>query len=546
MTVVARPLAKTGRGPDAVARAQRHGALGERKLTWARLVRLMPLAGVLAAQALLTGRLLHLGPVSGNEAFAIYSGHQLIHELWHGGGSPFYEGYSSGAPVIYPVLAASADYLGGLVLVRLVSMAFMLIATTLLYLSGRRAFGYWPAVSGAALFAALWTTHYVGSDATHDAMSLALLSAAAYAAVRSAAPAPLAPTGTWLLLVPVLLLAANATSYQTMLFDPVVIGLSALLTRGGWRRSLRRALALTISVAVLLVTGALLAGSSYLKGILATALDRPGRDIGDPHAATQRSVLLHTTSWIGAVLCVAVAGFLIALAFRRDRRDSAVLAILAIAGLLGAIQGIWLRSLTLLAGHEGIGAWFACVAAGGALAGLAELVRSRSAKGLIAGVAVAVAVLVGAADFTRGATFPLGGASGIRRAAALTPYIHPGRQHYLISYYTDVIYYLRQSPGWRQITGQDNIDYPVPGHPGRFLSGRLGFEAAIRNHWFAVVSIPAGQAHGPDAWERMALAQVRMTPGYVLVSRIGGLIYVYRPGRQRAPTSGTRAAQAVS
>ena len=24
----------------------------------------------------------------------IYSGHQLIYEMWHGGGSPYYEGYS--------------------------------------------------------------------------------------------------------------------------------------------------------------------------------------------------------------------------------------------------------------------------------------------------------------------------------------------------------------------------------------------------------------------------------------------------------------------
>ncbi len=58
-------------------------------------------------------------------------------ELWHGGGSPYFETYLSGAPVIYPVLAAMADHAGGLVAVRLMSLAFMLAATTCLYATTR-------------------------------------------------------------------------------------------------------------------------------------------------------------------------------------------------------------------------------------------------------------------------------------------------------------------------------------------------------------------------------------------------------------------------
>ena len=108
-------------------------------------------------------RLLHASFANGDESLYIYSGHQLIHEFWHGGGSPYYETYFSGAPVIYPVLAAMADHIGGLVLVRLMSLAFILTATGLLYATARRLFGYWPAVVAIGLFAALGITQSLGA-----------------------------------------------------------------------------------------------------------------------------------------------------------------------------------------------------------------------------------------------------------------------------------------------------------------------------------------------------------------------------------------------
>ena len=100
-------------------------------LTW------VPLALILAAQALLTVRLSTGAFASGDEGRYIYAGHQLIYELWHGGGSPYYETFFSGAPVIYPILAAMADHIGGLVAVRLMSLVFMMTATTTLFLITR-------------------------------------------------------------------------------------------------------------------------------------------------------------------------------------------------------------------------------------------------------------------------------------------------------------------------------------------------------------------------------------------------------------------------
>jgi hypothetical protein len=75
------------------------------------LLQWMPLVVILVAQATLSARLLSAYSASSDESLYIYSGHQLIYELWHGGGSPYYEEWLSGAPVLYPLLAALADHL---------------------------------------------------------------------------------------------------------------------------------------------------------------------------------------------------------------------------------------------------------------------------------------------------------------------------------------------------------------------------------------------------------------------------------------------------
>ena len=52
------------------------------------LLATIPVVAILVVQAFLAIRILHATSASGDEAIYIYSGHELIHELWHGGGSP--------------------------------------------------------------------------------------------------------------------------------------------------------------------------------------------------------------------------------------------------------------------------------------------------------------------------------------------------------------------------------------------------------------------------------------------------------------------------
>ena len=68
---------------------------------------------------------------------------------------PPFPTYFCGAPVIYPPLGALADSAGGLTGARLLSLAFMLGSTLLLWDLTRRLFGRRAAFFAAALFALL-------------------------------------------------------------------------------------------------------------------------------------------------------------------------------------------------------------------------------------------------------------------------------------------------------------------------------------------------------------------------------------------------------
>src|ERR1019366_3364814 len=275
----------------------RHRRPASRTLAFPRAVPVLRVVAILVMQAVLSIRLAHVGIASDDEGLYIYSGHQLIHELWHGGGSPYYETYFSGAPVIYPVLAAMVDHVGGLVLVRQMSGVFILGATWLLYATTRWIFGYWPAVTAAGLFASLGVTQFLSAYATYDAMALMLMAAAAYCAVRAATD----HRNRWLLLIPVILLVANATKYASTLFDPVVILLAALMVRDrGWKRVLQRATVLTCTSLVMFAVAVLLAGTTYLKGVLDTTLARSGTAFFQVPAAPH-VVALHSWDWIGVI-----------------------------------------------------------------------------------------------------------------------------------------------------------------------------------------------------------------------------------------------------
>jgi Dolichyl-phosphate-mannose-protein mannosyltransferase len=505
-----------------------------------RLLTAVPVAAILAMQAFMSFRLLNANGASFDEALYIYSGHQLIHEMWHGGGSPYYENYFSGAPVIYPVLAAMLDHAGGLELVRIVSGLFMLIATGLLFATARELFGYWPAVIAAGLFAALGITQGLGAYATFDALSLMLMAFAAYCAVKAANNA------RWLLAIPVILLLANATKYASVLFDPVVIMLAALTLRTeGWRRVWHRAAILASVTLALMAIAVALAGTGYLKGIVfTTILRKTGTGILNINPASPPAIFAFSWDRIGLIVIIGVLALIVALAVPRERSSLPLLALFVVAGLLVTLEAIHLKDLTSVNKHDDFGAWFTAMAAGYALARGVELTRNRYVRVVWA---MSALLIVPAMLHVYGNHRPIATAANMNDAIGIVPYlqVNSSNRYLLGGQLAEAILYDFHLPIiWSRLSTDNYIQYPVPGRggnasgsvPGRvcttmapdcvYLQGPEAARTAIRAHWFAVISF-IGQFQLPI--DTVELDTVRATPGYRLISNAGGPTYIYIP-----------------
>jgi hypothetical protein len=514
-----------------------------------RLARWVPLAVILAAQAVLSLRLFHLGIASDDEARYIYSGHQLIFELWHGGGSPYYETFFSGSPVMYPVLAAMVDHVAGLAAVRLMSTVFMLTATGTLFASAKHLVGYWPGMAAAGLFAGLGLTQDLGAYATYDAMSLALIALAAFCAVHTADGDSHATR--WLVLVPAALVAANATKYASILFDPVVMGMAALqVADQGGRRVISRFAVLAASTGFVLGLATLLAGSAYLKGIMLTTIDRPGG--AQPALGAFRTpsgaIIGESWSWIGAVLALGATATLLALLFWDDKKSVALPALLSVAGLLVTAEALHLHSDESLRKHDDFGAWFTCIAAAYAFAYLQDLARKGRMRHIIIGVASIVVILSGAHySSSAAATYEAADdTTSLAAYSALRPYINDSGR-YLFGGITDdeMLYTDHLSLPWYDYFDDIYIKYPIPGRggdshgqtPGRsclvpradcmYLEGTAGYRAAIQAHWFTMISMIGNHGISED---RVIEQAVERTPGYVLLTDVGGApTWIYAP-----------------
>ena len=131
-----------------------------------------PLLAILAVQTILSFRLIGADTAFQDEALYLWAGHLEWARVLHGSPIPQFPSYFSGAPVIYPPIAALADSVGGLAAARGLSLVFMLAATTLLWDTTDRLFGRRAAFFAAALFAVLGPTLHLGAFATYDAMAL--------------------------------------------------------------------------------------------------------------------------------------------------------------------------------------------------------------------------------------------------------------------------------------------------------------------------------------------------------------------------------------
>jgi len=479
-----------------------------RRRTW---VSRAVLLAILCVQAALTLRMHNTA--FEDEALYLYSGHLEIAYWLHGAAlQGNYASYFSGAPVLYPVLGAAADSIGGLGAARAVSLLAMLTTTALLYSLTRRLFNERVGLCAAVIFSVTESALFLGHLATYDAPALCLLAIAAWIVVRAAA----FRWPCYLLAAPPIALAV-ATKYASALFVPTIVVLSAL---AAWPYRGRKALippaALAAAITGLLAGALHLAGPTYLTGIRYTTTARF-------QGTTPAMVLIRDSLRWGALpfalaLIGAVAytvrphtepGEQIAPAGGRFRR-LALGAVLTGTALLAPADQVHLHTLTSLWKHIGFGLFFAAPCAG---VGLARIIGDHFRRAQI-GIAIWGAALV--IGMTQATDLFNAWPDSSAFVTHLSRYLEP-HARYLVEVDEVPIYYLRGHHDAEpdQFTSTYFIGYTDS--QGQYLTGTAGYVAAIKAGYFRVVAYD-GQV--TPSLDDVIARTLRADPDYRLATSI--------------------------
>ncbi|HYO17605.1 MAG TPA: glycosyltransferase family 39 protein [Dermatophilaceae bacterium] len=199
----------------------------------------LPLIGIILTMCVLSLRLRNSAMI--DEALYINLGNQYLH-----GPLPTANDtdYISGAPGLYPVIAGALDTVAGLWLVRLFSLACMVVAV----ISVDRAVGALYGSRRAGIFAALAfaltaPVVFIGMFATFDALVVMLLAVALALTTSRTSIASGAGVG-------VLLAVASLTKYAGAPLALAVLAIMVVTTRGSPRRPLVATLAFATTLAV--------------------------------------------------------------------------------------------------------------------------------------------------------------------------------------------------------------------------------------------------------------------------------------------------------
>jgi hypothetical protein len=469
------------------------------------------LAAILCVQAALSLRMHNTA--FEDEALFLYSGHQEIAHLLHGAAlQSNYATYLPGAPVLYPVLGAAANNIGGLAAARAVSLVAMLCTTALLYAMTRRLFNERVALCAAALFAVTEGTILLGNLATNDAASLCLLALASWIVVRTA-------SWSWrgyLLAAPAAGLAV-ATSYWALLYLPSIALLAALAAHPyEGRRALVRPLLLWAVTLELFAAAIVVAGTDYVAAVLNTMATRT------PGSSQALPILRQCGTWGGLATGLAVLGAIayamrartepnerIALPGSRRRRIGLGI-VLAGTALLTPVYQLCLNTDVSLDRHIGFGLFFAAPMAG---VGLARLVGDHFRRAQLGIVVWGAALILG---LTQAGQLFGSWPNSTSLVSELARYTGQD-DHYLVENDDVAIYYLMGNPDaqFDQFTSTYFISYTTGS--GRVLTGTQGFLAAVRAAYFQAIIYDKTVTPGLD---QSLAAVLRSDPDYRLVAAV--------------------------
>jgi len=438
------------------------------------------LLAVLAVQAALCLRLVWSNTAFQDEALYLWAGHLEWSHWLYGAPIPAFQNQFSGAPVIYPPLGALADSFGGLASARLLSLFFMLVATSLLYGTTRRMFDQRAALFAAALFAGLGASQFLGAFATFDAMAIALLALASWLGVRAAAAGRRVRRFS-LMLAGAALALANATKYASGLFDPVVIAvaMACIWRRRGVGAAAGGGAVMLMTCAAFIGIGLKVGGSGYWLGFTSTTLTRTDGNI------PAFGILYASAEWVGGIAFLAVLGAIASFAKRFSRPVRALTCVLVTAVFLAPAEQGRIHTITSLFKHVGFGAWFGCIVAGFALACLVTAVPA-----LKAGAAVRVGIAATALGAVLGAAMASSHFSSWPRSTSFTARLEALAKKYRGPVLEDnnVPEYYIPDLHWRRRAGTVKFSYIDP-KTGRKLSGPSAYLDAIKHGYFSIIDL---------------------------------------------------------
>jgi Dolichyl-phosphate-mannose-protein mannosyltransferase len=505
-----------------------------RRRTW--LSRGMLLV-ILCTQAFLSLRLRNTA--FEDEAQYLYAGRLELAHLLHGTAlQGNYTSYFSGAPVLYPVLAAVANNVGGLAAARALSLAEMLATTALLYMLTRRLFNERVGLLAAALLSAEMSLIFLGNFATFDATALFLLALAAWIGVRTAGSRwPL-----FLLAAPVAALAVG-TKYAALLFVPTVVLMPALAAwpRLGWR-ALWYPLGLAASIALLLAAALRLGGPAYLDAIRSTTTARAQ---GITPVGT---ILMDSLTWGGVLFALAVLGTVSYAWQPRTERGEQI----APPGsrLRRVTMGVVLTGTALLAPayqahihtdvsfqkHIGFGLFFAAPMAG---VGLARIIGDHFRR---AQFGVVIWGLVLALGIVQSSQFEGTWPNSQRFIQVMTRYLRP-HALYLVEAPEVPMYYLgtRSDAQPRQFLSTFGLS--VVTKQGKRLTGAAAFRMTIRQGWYQIVAYDGATTAATDRLLRQDLNGAPYILKKVVSGTTHGAVYNYYVWVKMTPAELKRAKQ---
>ena len=370
------------------------------------------------------------------------------------------------------------------------SLIFMLGATVVLWAVTERLHGRRAAFFAAALFAIMGPTLHLGSFATYDAMALFLVALAAWLVVRAG---DRQDATVWMVAAGVTLVVANATSYASALFDPVVILLALViaLPKPGGKLAAARALTL-LAITVLLATlGLLTGGSRYIHGVQATTVTRVA---GVDSALV---VLTDSWTWTGVIVVAAICGVVVSWISRPRQPQTWLLTLVTAAALLVPAEQASLHTTASLNKHVALGAWFAAIAAGYAVDKFVAAAPAGNKRAVTAGacvVALSFPVSLGA---DQSWVFATSWPNSSAFMAILRPLADDSTGHLLVEDPTLAEYYLPAGTQWMRWSSTRNIILPggtPTGGPsaqaGVVGDGNAGtFAAYIAEGYFSLVAL---------------------------------------------------------